>query len=882
MKTITRFLVMLLAVLMIAGAAMTVSAFPDIEDGYKHATAINTLTQLGIINGYEDGTFKPNDPVERDEMAKLVFVLYTTMNDAGNGIVKFNDVDANHWASGFISWCSAKNIVGGYGDDTFRPDGEITYDEALKMTCAMLGYTDFESALWPVDVRQTALRDLDLGKDIDANGSDKLTRGEVAQLLYNALSTPMNETKVEYVYDNSYVDGNGGSVAVKVPVKVAKVLAKDVWGYEEVKVTVNSVTDNKINGDLTLVELGLESYSETVTELIGLDISYLVRDNEILANAVVLGYRNLVKVENVYDTEDTDVIDVNYIIVDGNKYKVDEITINCNVTDLVKPNIALGVDKDGDGKFESITVGFLSLMDVTNEQTKGTGKDTYIEYTVSGDKYTSDKVAGAAISKNDVIVATVIDSTLYVDAIVKPVVASATKIGETTITLDTIGEVKFNDPDGILNAAISADYDVLFALNADKERIVREFYIYNNTIVRHTAIEETLPDVKIGVFFGITEVKETLINNKIDKAYVGKLIVDGKIIEATIIDYDNYVLDDLMIKDTNGDSYIDNYYYLVNYVVDKNGNYHLYNSTTKENVSVVTGSMSVNKNTGLYTIGNNTKIELVKDTVMFYTYTEDTGFTNLGTYTDNIPTIFETKDNVTAYVVENEDGYFTLLAAIFENELVIPEVAQNKTHLNDGRLIVYAYSTPAKVFKDEAYFEYYFIDCATLEKFTIISETSIADGASEVEAGKFYGWDASDKKYVQVTTANTDAVKVGTITDIDTTRDILYIDGVSYTVKGETVNFADGYKLPADINIFSTAKNNPYEYATFDIASLAELFELAKDNEKVLDAAVGIYFDEDGNLGFAWIIVDNYYYVTSNDEEVLTQTSDIVSRIDAQ
>lgn len=826
-----KFFINFVLIVSVILSVFTVSAFSDVADGYEYNYAINTLTQLGVINGYEDGTFKPETTVERDEMAKLVFVLYTTMNDAGNGVVKFDDVNTNHWASGFISWCSAKNIVGGYGDGTFRPDGEITYDEALKMTCAMLGYTDFDSALWPVDVRQKGLRELDLGKGIDAEGSDKLTRGEVAQLLYNALSTPMNETKVEYVYDNSYVDSNGGSVAVKVPVKVAKVLAKDVWGYEEVKVTVNSIADDKINGELTLAELGLERYEDNTDALIGLDISYLKRGDEILANAVVLGYRSQVKIENVYDIEDTDKIDTKYVIINGEKYKSENITINCDITKLVKPNIAIGVDKDGDGKFESITVGFLSLMDVTKVNEKKNGKETYFEYTVSGTKYTGDQIAGAAINEKDVIVATTINGTLYVDAIVKPIIANAIKIGETTITLDTIGEVKFNNPDGILNATISADYDVLFALDADKNRIAREFYIYDNTIIRHNAVEETLPDVKIGVFFGVIDVKETVIDNKLNKAYIGKLFADGKIIEATIVDYDSYILDDFIIKDVDGDSYIDNHYALINYTVDKNGNYHLYNSTVKENVSVIIGSMSVNKNTGLITIGDNTKIETVKDTVMFYTFTEDTGFVNLGTYTDNIPAIFETKDNVTAYVVENEDGYFTLLAVKFADELVIPKAEQNKTYLNDGRLIVYAYKTPTQVFEGEAYYEYYFIDCITLEKFTVRSEASIADGASKIEKGKFYGYDANDG-YVSADTSS--MLKTGIINSV--------------LEKYEVIKIGDIEDKIDDAIIWAINENNEFVKLTLDKL------------EAGLNAIHGTYTDDNNDEHIAWIYVTNYVF----------------------
>ena len=167
MKTSMRYLAVIFAVAMML-CALTVSAntFTDIKIDTPHAKAIESLTSIGIIHGYEDNTFKPDLPVRRDEMAKLVYTAFTTSTDAGEGVTTFPDVPANSWAKGYISWCAGKNIVGGYEDGTFKPEGNVTYDEALKMVCAMLGYTDFNCDLWPVDVRLKALIDLDLGEEL--------------------------------------------------------------------------------------------------------------------------------------------------------------------------------------------------------------------------------------------------------------------------------------------------------------------------------------------------------------------------------------------------------------------------------------------------------------------------------------------------------------------------------------------------------------------------------------------------------------------------------------------------------------------------------------------------------------------------------------------
>ena len=186
MKTSARFLAMLLAVLMIAGAALSATAFDDVA-GNKHANAVNVLAQLGVIGGYEDGTFKPDQKVTRAEMAKLVYVLYTTFVDAGTGATAFTDVAADNWATGYINWCSQKGIIGGYGDGKFGPNDNVTYDQALKMVAGVLGYNEWDSALWPTDVRMLALRTLNLGEELDdVNGNDQLTRAQVAQIVLYA------------------------------------------------------------------------------------------------------------------------------------------------------------------------------------------------------------------------------------------------------------------------------------------------------------------------------------------------------------------------------------------------------------------------------------------------------------------------------------------------------------------------------------------------------------------------------------------------------------------------------------------------------------------------------------------------------------------------
>ncbi len=231
MKTSIRFLAVIFAVAMMV-LTLTVSAnsFEDVTSKTPHYKAIDTLTSYGIIHGYEDNTYRPDLPVRRDEMAKLVYVTATTSVDAGEGVVTFPDVSKNSWAKGYISWCAAKNIVGGYEDGTFRPEGNITYDEALKMVCAILGYTDFKSELWPVDVRMKALIELNLGEGLeDVAGDAILTRAQVAQLFLNSLDEPMFVPPVP--------EDQLGKPTLSTDV-APSTIGQGVWGYTEMEAQI--------------------------------------------------------------------------------------------------------------------------------------------------------------------------------------------------------------------------------------------------------------------------------------------------------------------------------------------------------------------------------------------------------------------------------------------------------------------------------------------------------------------------------------------------------------------------------------------------------------------------------------------------------------------
>lgn len=98
---------------------------------------IATLTEAGILNGYQDGAFRPNAPITRAEFAAIA----SRFDKLEEGSQQFDDVSPSHWAYQVIASAAKKGWVNGYEDGTFRPDNNITRSEAVKITNAVLERT---------------------------------------------------------------------------------------------------------------------------------------------------------------------------------------------------------------------------------------------------------------------------------------------------------------------------------------------------------------------------------------------------------------------------------------------------------------------------------------------------------------------------------------------------------------------------------------------------------------------------------------------------------------------------------------------------------------------------------------------------------------------
>ena len=154
MNTTKRFLAVVLSLAMVISCmAMTVVSadgvakkLSDVNDSEVYYDAVNTLSVMGIINGYEDGTFKPNQNVTRAEFTAMLMrslKLGDTGSKSAAGL-PFSDIDDNNsdinWAIPNINTAYGKGIINGYEDGTFRPSDNVAYEEAVKMIVCTLGY----------------------------------------------------------------------------------------------------------------------------------------------------------------------------------------------------------------------------------------------------------------------------------------------------------------------------------------------------------------------------------------------------------------------------------------------------------------------------------------------------------------------------------------------------------------------------------------------------------------------------------------------------------------------------------------------------------------------------------------------------------------------
>ncbi len=106
------------------------NTYSDVAKTAWYNNAVSTMSNAGIVSGYPDGTFCPDKPITRAEFATIAARFSEVVYNGGNS---FTDVTENHWASRYIALAEYLGWINGYPDGTFKPDQAITRAEAMTL-----------------------------------------------------------------------------------------------------------------------------------------------------------------------------------------------------------------------------------------------------------------------------------------------------------------------------------------------------------------------------------------------------------------------------------------------------------------------------------------------------------------------------------------------------------------------------------------------------------------------------------------------------------------------------------------------------------------------------------------------------------------------------
>jgi len=192
---ISIFLISLALAISLNSVAM--AAFSDVPQTHTNFVAVTYLNTSGIISGYEDGTFKPDQLINRAEALKIILEGSDTELAETVESSEFSDVDVADWFAKYVMGAKAIGIVGGNPDGTFAPGRNVNRAEFVKMILetnsfkkdkweGVKMFPDIEEDAWFTAYMnyagQAGLVEQDSNGNI--NPGEEIDRGEVAEIMY--------------------------------------------------------------------------------------------------------------------------------------------------------------------------------------------------------------------------------------------------------------------------------------------------------------------------------------------------------------------------------------------------------------------------------------------------------------------------------------------------------------------------------------------------------------------------------------------------------------------------------------------------------------------------------------------------------------------------
>ncbi len=233
-----RWMAIILVFVIISGTAGVFAEFSDVPVDAAYAQSVNRLAGLGIMSSNEDGTFKPDSMVTREEFAKMIAVA-AGLEDTANtlkGTSMFPDVDGDRWSCGYINAAVNNNLMTGGTDGKFHPEDGVTFAQADTVLVRALGYADQDvPGLWPKNYIEKA-RVLGLTKDISLGAGSGLPKWAAAIMVDRLLVTNVKKASATAA-DKTY--------------------AASVGLFTECIILGNSKTNDKLTDKQVLTDKGI-------------------------------------------------------------------------------------------------------------------------------------------------------------------------------------------------------------------------------------------------------------------------------------------------------------------------------------------------------------------------------------------------------------------------------------------------------------------------------------------------------------------------------------------------------------------------------------------------------------------------------------------------
>ena len=285
MKNLKKVLALVVVFAMMM-STVAFASYPDVDTTADYAGAVELLSALNVLKGDDQGNFNPDNTITRAEFAAVVCRALGLENSANSakGATMFNDVAADHWATGYINLASQQGIINGKGNGIFDPEGNVTFAEAVKMLVVAIGYEPMAAQRggYPTGYL-TVANSTKMTAGVSASGTDAAAlRSTVAMLTANAMEIPVMDqtgygTEVTFEvlddYDNystlltnqdiytlTGVVGDTDEDNDTIVVTLSEASDDYEFGYNSKGDVLNDVENGKYTKTLNIADSNIEAY----------------------------------------------------------------------------------------------------------------------------------------------------------------------------------------------------------------------------------------------------------------------------------------------------------------------------------------------------------------------------------------------------------------------------------------------------------------------------------------------------------------------------------------------------------------------------------------------------------------------------------------------